>query len=30
VVFKSVKAQTTVLGNPARLFDWKPDVNNNL
>ena len=28
VVFKSVKAQTTVLGNPARRFDWKPDVNN--
>lgn len=24
VVFKNVKAGTTVLGNPARRFDWKP------
>ncbi|ADG17115.1 sugar O-acyltransferase, sialic acid O-acetyltransferase NeuD family [Paraburkholderia atlantica] len=25
VVFKYVKSNTTVLGNPARRFDWKPD-----
>jgi sugar O-acyltransferase (sialic acid O-acetyltransferase NeuD family) len=26
VVFKNVNANTTVLGNPARRFDWKPDT----
>ncbi len=26
VVFKQVPAHTTVMGNPARKFDWKPDA----
>ena len=26
VVFKHVSANTTVMGNPARKFDWKPDT----
>ncbi len=26
VVFKSVSAHTTVIGNPARRFDWKPET----
>jgi sugar O-acyltransferase (sialic acid O-acetyltransferase NeuD family) len=29
VVFSKVKPHTTVLGNPARHFDWKPAENNN-